>query len=365
MVLAVIPAEQADVSAPKPRSRRRELAATRSTRWQIPFVPGRRLLLSLVVFAVVSLLLVGSTGAAIPSTFPMLVTVSPDGTQLAWVDGFDWQVWVAKTDGSGQHAAGAPFSDGVGQLTWTRFGLIVDSNYTLTLLTQTGKRVKIGVVGDQQFSVGGSHAASGKIGCEYCRGPVTVYNIRTHTFVRLGNPRQANADAALSPDGTRVAYYGGHGLVVQPASGGRARLLHGGTCNISWSPDGKTLAFGSTGIAIEPATGGPLTTLIAPSHGFACVADYVPAWSPDASEIAFGRMSGGSGSSQPIGQLATVTVRTQTLRETTRRLGSLTSYAWSPDGKSIFATFRNGDCGTLWHLDEADLTGNAIYRGCT
>jgi dipeptidyl aminopeptidase/acylaminoacyl peptidase len=244
------------------------------------------------------------------------------------------------------------------------FGLIADSNYMLTLLDQSGKRVKIGGVGDQQFSVGGTHAASGNIGCNYCHGPVSVYNIRTHTVVRLGDPKKANGNAALSPDGSRVAYFGSHGPVVQSASGGRARPLHGGTCNISWSPDGTSLAFGSTGIAVERATGGPRTVLIAPSKGAACVADYVPAWSPNASEIAFARVSGGSGASQPIGQLAVIDVRTHALRETQKRLGNVTSYAWSADGKSILASFRIGDCGTIWHLDETTLTGNAVYRGC-
>jgi WD40 repeat protein len=324
----------------------------------------RCLWLSLLVLVTHLGLLAGTGVAAAPSALPVLVSISPDGTRIAWTDGFDWQVWVANADGSGSHAVGTPFTDGVGQLTWTRFGLIVDSNYTLTLLSQSGKRVKIGGVGDQQFSVGGIHAASGNVGCNYCRGSVSVYNIRTHTVVRLGDPKKTNSNAALSPDGSRVAYFGPRGFAMQSASGGRARLLHGGTCNVSWSQDGTSLAFGSTGISIERATGGHLTVLIAPSKGAACVADYVPAWSQDASEIAFGRVSGGSGASQPIGQLAVIDVRTHALRETQKRLGSVTSYAWSPDGKSIFASFRTGDCGTIWHLDDATLTGNAVYRGC-
>ena len=50
------------------------------------------------------------------------------------------------------HKFGAPFTDnGVGQLTWTKAGIVVDSNYRLFLLTQAGKRVKIGGVGDQTF----------------------------------------------------------------------------------------------------------------------------------------------------------------------------------------------------------------------
>jgi hypothetical protein len=125
------------------------------------------------------------------------------------------------------------------------------------------------------------------------------------------------------------------------------------------------LALGSTGISTVPAAGGHTTILIAPSKGFACVVDYVPAWSPNSSEILFGRLSGGRGSSQPIGQLALIDVRTHAMRETAKRLGSLTSYAWSPDGKSIFASFRTVDCGTIWRLDEPTLTGNVIYRGCS
>jgi len=318
------------------------------------------------VLVVVAGPLAGPGGSATRSVLPVEVTVSPDGTRIAWSDGFDRQVWVADADGSGSHAVGAPFSDGVGQLTWTRFGLIADSNYTLTLLSQSGKRVKIGGVGDQQFSVGGTHAASGNAGCNYCRGQVSVYNIRTHTVVRLGNPKKANVDPALSPDGARVAYFAPRRLVVQPASGGRARPLHGGTCTMSWSPDGSSLAFGSTGIAIEPVTGGPLTVLIAPSPGAACVQDYVPAWSPAGDEIAFARVSGGSGSSQPTGQLAVIDVRTHALRQTPKALGTVTSYAWAPAGKTIFASFRSsGDCGTIWAFDAATLAGKPVYRGCS
>ena len=323
----------------------------------------RGLLLAPLMLVCGCAVFLGPGRAALRSTEPNLVTASPDGTRIAWVDGLDSQVWVANDDGTGLHAVGAAFAQGVDQLTWTRFGLIVDSNYTLTLLTQAGKRVTIGAVGDGHFSVGGAHAASGKIGCEYCRGPVSVYNIRTHTVVRLGDPKQENGEAALSPDGRQVAYFGPHGLVLQSASGGRAKPMHGGTCNISWSPDGKTLAFGSTGIAIEPATGGPLETLIPTSHGFACTSN-VPAWSPDSTEIAFERLSSGSGASQPLGRLAVVDVATHALRLTAKSLGSVASYAWAPDGNSLFATVFDGDCGTVWHLDAATLAGSAVYRGC-
>jgi Tol biopolymer transport system component len=124
-----------------------------------------------------------------------------------------------------------------------------------------------------------------------------------------------------------------------------------------------TLAFGSTGIAIEPATGGPLRTLLAPSHGFACTTE-VPAWSLDSAEIAFVRLTGGSGNTQPRTQLAVIDVTTHALRLTPKSLGDVTSYAWSPDGKSLFASLRTGDCGTVWSLDPATLSGTAIYRGC-
>ena len=122
--------------------------------------------------------------------------------------------------------------------------------------------------------------------------------------------------------------------------------------------------FGSTGVATETVTGGRLTVLIPPSRGAACVGDYVPAGSPSGSTIAFARVTGGSGASQPVGQLAVIDVRTHALRQTPKSLGSVTSYAWAPDGRSIFASFRTGDCGTILHLDEATLTGNAVYRGC-
>jgi len=294
----------------------------------------------------------------------MFVTVSPDGRHIAWAGGSNQQVWMEKDDGSEAHALGAPPPQGVTQLTWTHFGLLEDGTFTLSLLSQKGKQIRIGVVGDVQFSVGGVHVASGRFSCGSCEGPVTVYNIHTHTAVHLGDPHFQNGDPALSPDGTRVAYRSRRGVVVQPAAGVPTRLLAGGSCNISWSPDGKTLAFGSTGIATEPARGGPLTVLIAPSRGATCVGNAVPAWSPDSGALAFVRVSSRAGSSRWIQQLAVVDVRSHALRLTARRLGTVTSYAWSRDGKSIFAVFRSGNCGAIRRLAVTTLTGSVVYHGC-
>lgn len=286
-------------------------------------------------------------------SLPFGVTVSPNDGRVAWFDGSTQQVWVARADGTGTHKVGQPWPAGIGQVTWTQHGLLVDSNYTLFLLTQSGARVKIGVVGDQWFSVGGIRAASGSAPCGYCRGPVTVYNIRTHTAVRLGDRNKPNTDAALSPDGARVAYSADGELVVQPVTGGAAHSLGvTGGC-AAWSPSGRTLAFYHLNILETiAATGGKPTVLL---RRAVCHGGMFPAWSPDSQTVAI-----------PYGpdRLALVNARTRAVRKTPISLGRMTSFTWSPDGTSLVATFRRGDCGSVLRLAVRTLAPATLVPGC-
>lgn len=286
-------------------------------------------------------------------SLPFGVTVSPKDGQIAWFDGTTQQVWVARGDGAGAHKVGKPWPDGIGQVTWTRQGLLVDSNYTLFLLTPNGKRVKIGVGGDQIFSAGGGHAASGSPGCGYCNGPVTVYDIRTHTAVQLGDPKAANEDAALSPDGTRVAYSADSGLVVQRVRGGPAHQLGvAGGC-ATWSPDGRTIAFYHLNVLETiPAAGGRATVLLRKA---VCHEPGFPAWSPDSKAVAV---------PYGPGRLTLVDVRTHATRKTPISLGAVTAFAWSPDGTSLVGTFRRGECANVLRLDFRTLAAAVLVRGC-
>jgi WD40 repeat protein len=302
-----------------------------------------------------AVLVAALAGAAPTSTLPIEATVAPDGTHIAWVDGTTWQVWTARADGSDPRKLGPSFArDGVGQIRWTQEGLVLDTNYTLYLLTQGGKLVKIGAVGDQVFSVGGTRAATGSAPCGYCKGPVIAYDIRTHAAVRLGDRTKANGDAALSPDGSRVAYSSPRGIVVQSLRGGAPRSLHvGGGCS-AWSPDGRSLSFYGAGAELEvvPVTGGR-PVVVAKRVG--CREPAMTAWSPDSKTIAF-----------PYGpdRLALVDMKTHAVRKTPRSLGRVTTFAWTPDGSALVATFRNDSCGNVDRIDARTLAATVLVRGC-
>jgi Tol biopolymer transport system component len=213
--------------------------------------------------------------------------------------------------------------------------------------------VTIGVVGDQLFSVGGERAASGSAPCGYCKGPVTVYDVRTHTARRLGNPKQANEDAALSPDGTRVAYSSPAGIVVRPVAGGVAHPLGvGGGC-ATWSPNGRTLAFYNGNILETiPVTGGKPTVLL---HRAVCGTP--PVWSPDSQNVAL---------TYGPNRLTLVNVRTGAVRKTPISAGRAVGITWSPDGTSLVVSFRRGYdyCGNVERVDPATLARTTLVRGC-
>lgn len=287
-------------------------------------------------------------------SLPFGVTVSPQDGRVAWFDGHTQQVWVAKGDGTAAHKVGTPWRLGVGQVTWTRQGLLVDSNFTLFLLTPRGKRVRIGPTGDQIFSVGGGRAASGSASCGSCTGPVTVWDVRTHTAVRLGDPKQANVDPALSPGGTRVAYSTDRGIVVQALHGKPRRLGVAGGCE-RWSPDGKSLAFYRLNVLESvPVTGGRPTVLL---RRAVCNTDMLPAWSPDSRTVAV-----------PYGRrLVLVDVLTHAVRKAPLSLGDVGGFTWSPDGTSLLATFRRSRdeaCANLVRLGVATLAPAVVVRGC-
>lgn len=107
--------------------------------------------------------------------------------------------------------------------------------------------------------------------------------------------------AALSPDGTRIAYFDGmydhsHSLWVANADGtGRRVVLDdelsrvGHVRALKWSPDGEWLAFSTDGsIYVVRPDGTGLRPVVRGLVGGASAAQ----WSPDGSRIAYLRESG-------------------------------------------------------------------------
>ena len=123
----------------------------------------------------------------------------------------------------------------------------------------------------------------------------------TETPLRLTETAGNEYYAAWSPDGTEFAYalYSEDegGVYIMPALGGAPRKAADtplGTAGIDWSPDGRFLAYSSRAGQGEPlriflyslATGESraLTSPVKSSGG-----DYYPAFSPDATRLAFVR----------------------------------------------------------------------------
>ena len=126
-------------------------------------------------------------------------------------------------------------------------------------------------------------------------------NLKDGSQVLLGD-----GDApAIAPDSTRLAFIHipDHTVWSVPLNGGKAEALffdRGRASDLSWSPDGKTLAFvsgrddhGFIGLYRDDKT--PIEYL-SPSTSH----DFMPQWSPDGTHIAFVRMPGDGGAPQPL-----------------------------------------------------------------
>jgi Tol biopolymer transport system component len=309
--------------------------------------------------AAACLVAVVAAAAAIasPQPFaPIYPMVSPDGKQLAWVEGQTWRIWVADPDGTNAHTYGPGFAaNGIGQISWTPIGMIVDSNYTLFVIRPDGTRTRITTVADQTFSVGGTRVAvdGGQAGLR-----ATVTNLQTRKTIRIGK-----VAPTLSPDGARLAWTSfTAGVWVANASGHTARKIapRGGGC-LAWAPNGRSVAYlvpagNRLELQVTPTAGGPSRTVARGLTGCNL------SWSPDGTQIGLASA-----------RLVVVNLANGSVTRSPLRIGRIAGgFSWSHDSRTVYVTARpfadeaaGNNCTSLWQLDVRSLAAKALVRGCT
>jgi Tol biopolymer transport system component len=182
--------------------------------------------------------------------------------------------------------------------------------------------------------------------------------------------------AAPSPDGERIALMAsepwpkGEGpnsqLFLMAADGSDLHEVRAcpeeegcnGTIEVSWSPDGRLLAFPGNGVGIHvfDLRSGTSRKLTGGSN------DYDAAWSPDGSKIAFARTepSLDPGPNAQIWLMGADGTRAHLVTDPTFA-HEATQPAWSPDGTTIAYT-EGGEPGGTAGLEVVDIDGSGARQ---
>jgi len=174
-----------------------------------------------------------------------------------------------------------------------------------------------------------------------------------------------------SPDGRQIAFmrtapYEGVAIYVIPAFGGTEHRLYSGPSGfyhraLDWSPDGKVLAFTESDadkthswIALLSLADSTIRRLTWPSDQ---EVDYGPAFSPDGSTVAFGRMI----LAGVVSDLYVVSAAGGTPRRLTNDNTWLwPPPAWTPDGREIVFCSRRGGLFNLWRISVSGGTPRPV-----
>ena len=297
---------------------------------------------------------------------------SPDGASVAWAEAPlagvpsppNWEIWTAAADGSGAQraAAGPALSEGLDQIDWfAPVELAFFGNFSLFLLPLGGQPTLVTRdIGDafardargDRFAFTTSPCGQG-----LCPTRVVVYDPATGKRRVLGGPKVKYLDPTLSPDGSRVAFTTGAGLVVARADGTHLHVVAPHASCPQWSPDGRRILYAGPGgwIRAVPAGGGRSVGVIKPGVGCA----YAPfrwGWSPDGRTVAV--------IVPPADRLSLLDVATRKLRTLTG-FAHVVGFAFSPDGSQLLVASRPtpAACSSIWRIG-VDGSGPQLVTRC-
>jgi Tol biopolymer transport system component/DNA-binding winged helix-turn-helix (wHTH) protein len=185
-----------------------------------------------------------------------------------------------------------------------------------------------------------------------------VKSLASERLVRLTRRASGRIIPAWSPDGSAIAFVRGTkeswGISVIPAVGGSERSIVssgvavGPSVQVSWSPDGRELAYSAYGPTGEPrvyfASLSSLDTRPL-SPAAKCLAALAPAFSPDGKQLAWVCVL-----SSAVYGIDVMELPHGPVRSLAKMLGDPGGLVWSSDGSQLIFSNDSGDGGQLYQV---------------
>lgn len=170
--------------------------------------------------------------------------------------------------------------------------------------------------------------------------------------VKLTDDKAVESKAGFSPDGERILFTRQNegsstfDVVSMPALGGNSTPLVHNASDAVWSPDGRLMAYvrsGSLALAVSKSDGTDERILLLADSAYPFARN--PAWSPDGSQIAVERSTGGA-----AGETWLIPLNGSRPRKLTRDEPGVFSHEpkFTADGKNVVDSSNRGGSTNLW-----------------